>query len=146
MKAKCALLSNIVWIYNVNTWLEPISLHQGTKGDFRLTDINREYAANKTIMNRGLCWSIDLHRISFVRASRDTKRGIFFDRLQRKETVLFWAYQLDGVSFYSSPPSLAVPLCAAPSRPVGGIFGFLDSAGWNQLHIEYVLWNKKHTI
>ena len=37
--------------------------------------------ADKPWVNRGFCSSIGLHRVGFVRASRDTPRRVIFDRL-----------------------------------------------------------------
>ena len=48
----------------------------GTKSGFRPAHKPRSIASQPLV-----CFSIGLHRVSFVRASRDTPRRVFFDRL-----------------------------------------------------------------
>ena len=86
--------------------------------------INRGYNGYQLVVSRTFCSAIDLHRISFVRASRDTPRRAAFDCLGVKGSVVSWADRPVGVPSCPFPPRSAAPPCAALSRPARDMSGF----------------------
>ena len=92
--------------------------------------------AEKPVVNRWLCSSIGLHRISIDPASENIIRDSVFDDLEGKRdgSVVSWANRPVGVPSYPAPPRPAALPCAASSDPpvVCPGFGF-DKHQWTIL-------------
>ena len=94
-------------------------------------------------VNRWFCSSVGLHRNSFVRASRDTPRRVFFDCREVSGTVASWANRLVGVPSCPSPPRRRPAVRRpAPIRP--WYVRVLDSRGSNYIprRPEERIWRK----
>ena len=81
--------------------------------------INRLSTGYQPVVNRGFWSSIGLHRVSFVRSSRDTPRRVFFDRMGGTRDGGLLSEPTRGVPSCPSPPRPAVP-----SRPARDMSGF----------------------
>ena len=71
--------------------------------------------ADKPRVNRTFCSPIGLHRVYFVRASRDTSRRVFFDRLESVRDGCLLGEQIRRRPILLRP---APPRCPAVRRPV----------------------------
>ena len=69
--------------------------------------------------NRWFCSPIGLHRISYVRASRDTPRKVFFDCFERKRDgcILVETTRRRPVLPVPAPPRCPAVRRPAPNRP-----------------------------
>ena len=83
--------------------------------------------ADKSVINRlstaGFVFT-GLHRVSFVRPSSDTPKIILFDRLEGTRVGGLLGGPTRRPGMRPARPHLAVPPCAAPSRPARGMSGF----------------------
>ena len=79
---------------------------------------------DKPRVKRGFCSSDGLHKVSFVRASKDMPKKLFFHRLENMEDACSWVDRPISVSSCPARLRPAVPPCANPSRPARGMSEF----------------------
>ena len=103
------------------TGQQPVTQNDRTPAD--KPRINRLLTANTQVANRGVCSSISLHRISFVRASEESSRTVVFDPLDGKKVVS----PGEQTRRRPNPPRPASPRLASsrpvPSRTACDMFG-----------------------
>ena len=93
----------------------------GTKSGRRIAD--------KLRVNRGLCSSIGLHWISFVRVSEESFRTVVFDALGGKRVGCSLGEPTRRRPVLPGPVRPAAPPCAAPPQPRQWYVRVLGSTG-----------------
>ena len=77
------------------------------------------------VINRGVCSSIGLHRVSFVRASEELFRTVVFDALEGTRDGFVLREQIRRRPILPGPPRPAAPPCAARPDPPVVCVGFV---------------------